>query len=1075
MISPELERALRERGAVVVSRRTLRKIIRRDVRAPGLGFAAPHSDSYLVPRSALDRVDGVPEGLPARVVLLAREPLDEASDAPLAAWRALFHERVHQVVDAQFAGRPAALKARIHRIGQTEFDEVRFVLRHDDRLVAPHDDAATYAELAALWAELRAFAPELLGRTFPALGDVATVDAALSIDSATLLAETRLPGTPTVDELRARVEQIDPRDKDAVGEVRRWRGAAPRETSPDGAPRSSHAVRVLGRIGPMLAKARGAGPVAGEMRAFVERLAAALRWRGAIDDDWTETLAPIVAAAARAKTPFDVDARTLYDIERACIASEEELFTVDVLGWVRHFGSRPVRRALPLLRDVHVVKSLRAALEKVPRSSAPEVARGRFANLLRDCVERAEINLRAALRPPMQAAFSEIGLDVASTADLVAEKKLIEELIDIAVERGQLSLGLLRDAFSRNALKLDNLHGLRELVTGDALLRADDRLSIALDGVYRRGEIYLRLLARSSELLFATRIGRFLTLFVLLPLGGAYVGLEGVQHVVGPLAEILFHEHIHHIFQPTSFIVTTALLFALIHSAGVRAGAMLAARSVGFVLHTVFVATPRWVARLPVVRAIVRSRPLAFVWRYVGKPLVPVVAAWLLFPRARPSPGLGALEAAGVVGVLDVALNSRVGLVAQAALGEWVSAQASDLTHRVLPGIVALLAHFFGTLLEGFERGIYAVDTWLRYRGGAGAWSIALKAVAGSVWGVVAYVLRIYVNVLIEPQLNPLKHFPVVTVAAKIILPFAPRLVHAGVHALEKVMPRDLARAIGAPPILLLPGFFGFLVWEFKENYKLYRQNQRPTLAPVLIGHHGESMAALLKPGLHSGTIPKTYAKLRRASFREGRSALVHREALHDIEEAIRRFVERELVELLAESALFGARAEVGRIEMASNRVRIELACPAVGADSATLAFEEQSGWLLAGVAQAGWIDLLDDTKRIVLENALAGLYARAAVDLVRERVEAHIGEPAPYDIADDGLVIWPGGDYEREIVEPLVANCPIVTRAAWEAAWKSGGEVKRIVEGASLLPPRRAPADVTDTSCASEPRSPAS
>ncbi len=416
---------------------------------------------------------------------------------------------------------------------------------------------------------------------------------------------------------------------------------------------------------------------------------------------------------------------------------------------------------------------------------------------------------------------------------------------------------------------------------------------------------------------------------------------------------------------------------------------------------------------------------------------------------------MGAAEAAAAIVALGVVLNSRAGVRTQAALGEWVSAQASDLTKRVLPGLFALLAHFFGALLEGFERGIYAVDTWLRYRGGASPLSIAMKAVVGSAWAVVAYVLRIYVNVLIEPQLNPLKHFPVVTVAAKLIIPFAPRLIHTSVHTLAKVVPRDAAVALGAPPIILSPGLFGFLVWELKENYKLYRQNQRPTLAPVLIGHHGESMAALLKPGLHSGTIPKTYAKLRRASFKEGRSALAHREALHHIEEAIRRFVERELVELLAESALFGARAEVGRIEIASNRVRIELACSAIAPDDATLAFEEQSGWLLASIARAGWIDTLDDTKRIVLENALAGLYARAAVDLVRERLVAHIGEAAPYDVADEGLVVWHGGDYEKETVEPLSANRPVVTRAAWDAAWRGTGTPTRIVEGASLLPPR--------------------
>ncbi len=46
------------------------------------------------------------------------------------------------------------------------------------------------------------------------------------------------------------------------------------------------------------------------------------------------------------------------------------------------------------------------------------------------------------------------------------------------------------------------------------------------------------------------------------------------------------------------------------------------------------------------------------------------------------------------------------------------------------------------------------------------------KAGLGLFWFFVAYVLRFAVNVLIEPQINPIKHFPVVTVSHKLLLPF---------------------------------------------------------------------------------------------------------------------------------------------------------------------------------------------------------------------------------------------------------------------------------------------------------------
>ena len=76
--------------------------------------------------------------------------------------------------------------------------------------------------------------------------------------------------------------------------------------------------------------------------------------------------------------------------------------------------------------------------------------------------------------------------------------------------------------------------------------------------------------------------------------------------------------------------------------------------------------------------------------------------------------------------------------------------------------------------------------------------------------------------------------------------------------------------------IFFLPGIFGFLVWELKENWRLYRANRAPDLKPVVIGSHGETMLRLLRPGFHSGTVPKLYAKLRRAQ-RKGQHAAAHK------------------------------------------------------------------------------------------------------------------------------------------------------------------------------------------------------
>src|SRR5205085_1102568 len=111
--------------------------------------------------------------------------------------------------------------------------------------------------------------------------------------------------------------------------------------------------------------------------------------------------------------------------------------------------------------------------------------------------------------------------------------------LDRVCERGFLRIGDLRDAVARNQLKLPDLSGPGQLVTGDPLLRADTRLAYDLDGVYRRGEFYLRLLQRVSSVFFGTPAGRLLTLYVIGPFLAAFLmlmTLEEMRHLGGKVA-----------------------------------------------------------------------------------------------------------------------------------------------------------------------------------------------------------------------------------------------------------------------------------------------------------------------------------------------------------------------------------------------------------------------------------------------------------------------------------------------------------------------------------------------------------
>jgi hypothetical protein len=397
---------------------------------------------------------------------------------------------------------------------------------------------------------------------------------------------------------------------------------------------------------------------------------------------------------------------------------------------------------------------------------------------------------------------------------------------------------------------------------------------------------------------------------------------------------------------------------------------------------------------------------------------------------------------------------------------------------------------FFKRLLELVQRFLYTIDEWLRFRTGEGRLKLAAKAVAGAVWFFVTYVVRFVVNVLVEPQVNPIKHFPVVTVSHKVVWPLMMMLTQPYADAMgwEGEPGKLKAAALLSSVAWLIPGMFGFMAWELKENWFLFRANRPRRLGPVVIGHHGETMLRLLKRGFHSGTVPKLHARLRRAEHR-GRLTAAHRQlaALHEVGERVRHFLERELVSLLGKSRSWaGLPLEVGRVLLASNRIRVELHCQALEQDGPlVVVFDEQQGWLLGSVGRPGWLGHLSEPQRRALAAALTGLYKMAAVTLVRDQIRACL--PAAccaYDLTRHQLVVWPDSHYETEVIYHLrdgpvlppnpsvgvasmampqiradrlvFANVPL-TWAHWVAVWEQdragAGLPEHLLPGVVVLP----------------------
>src|SRR5579884_525102 len=565
-----------EPAALLVPPRILRRVIKRDRGLAGPGLQVPHRKSYVVARDRLlcfatAEELGLEPGrqLPPTLVLLPQPDrqaptIRDRARTLLRYWRLLFHARVHLVFHHASNIR-RELGRRIQRMGLTEFDEATAVLRQEHYLLPPGDAVTVYEEFAAVYLELRYFAPHMLPLYFPACSQSETIDAVLAedVDAAGLFAATRLVGAP--DPVAAPLAS----GEDGYGYIRASGESLSEPTSspsPD-APRlyrrllaraekaSARGNRVRAAILRMravgLAPAGQINPTRAaayrEMEQFSQRLQKALGYAEEVAGEWRQALFALLGPASQGIWPSEN--RLLYDLQKACLDRERPVYAVDLVEWIVSWGRRPIKRLLPFHDSVRMVKHLRSALHRLTFIRIAEPMRRRLFSLLVESTHLAEQRLRQRLRPVVRAALDKVGLTPRNIAEEVARDKVVEELIDLVVEHGFLGMSDLRDAIARNRLKLPDLTGaeasglakmvagLRTFFLGDALIRANRQLASDLDGVYHRGEIYLRWLQRLSAAAFGTRIGRLLTLYIALPFGCSLAVLkvwdEVMEHLYG--------------------------------------------------------------------------------------------------------------------------------------------------------------------------------------------------------------------------------------------------------------------------------------------------------------------------------------------------------------------------------------------------------------------------------------------------------------------------------------------------------------------------------------------------------------
>ena len=139
------------------------------------------------------------------------------------------------------------------------------------------------------------------------------------------------------------------------------------------------------------------------------------------------------------------------------------------------------------------------------------------------------------------------------------------------------------------------------------------------------------------------------------------------------------------------------------------------------------------------------------------------------------------------------------------------------------------------------------------------------------------------------------------------------------------------------------------------------------------------------------------------------RTARTWRRSLTEVEQTIRRLVERELVRLLQESMRWkGEPLRVGGVVLTPTRIGIEL-LQAETVQPVRLEWEDQAGWLMASIREPGWLESLADEQRQAVTTALAGLYKLAGIDLVYEQVRECLPPGASFTLTERGLVVETG------------------------------------------------------------------
>lgn len=1022
-------------AAVLVSSRVLDRVIQEVCGLQGLIWVIPHRDCFVVDRHILFRFveqdDLILEShqpLPPQVILLARPTAEELSGEEISRtllkfWRRLFHANVHLVLQDRFEQgllTEAGIQDRIEKLGRPEFEELKAVLTQDNLLPQGSSacDKVVFIEFAAVFLELTFFASQLLPIFFPAIRDFNAVSHLLQqdLEAQTLFERTRL----------SKASDQENSSSESSHELHEFYWKLMRN--------ANHASKAGDRVRSAIIRTRAArvAPAAltpgtrataeADLKQLTKRLEEPFGFTEEQSEELLKDLKKLLDKADQG--PMPVEAAFLYDLQKVCLDHEKEIYTLDLVHWVLSIGKRPIKRPLPSQRMVRIIRHLGSALQKLTICRLSDEDRKHLTYLLQFALQKAEQRLRERFRPVLIAVMEDVGLTPTNPPERTAFYKMIEEFLDRIIDSGFVTFGDLRDSISRNQLKMPDLSNPQELVRGDPLLRLDRRLATLLDGVYRPSEIYMRWLEKGTSLGFGTKLGRFITHTFIFPFSAAFVLLECLHFISkkihGPSLDdqgSLVGWGISGLITDPSFLGSTVVLswvllgvffLGCFYSEPFRLKCLRLGKSTALLVKTAIIDFPFFIITMPTLQRIFASWPVQLSYWYILKPGLLSGILWLIFPFLFNT----LLSVIICFLIINVLINSHTGLLLGESLLQGLFFLVQMIRSGLLLGLYNFIVALFKKITHFVEYLLFSVDEWLRFRKGESEFSLFLRTMLSTLWFPISFILRFYWIVLIEPMVNPIK-MPICLIAGKLFFPFYLPLQREATALLSPILGPVLGETIALVTVFLLPDLCGFLIWEFKENWSLYRANRPVYLQPVRIGHHGETLRGLLQPGFHSGTIPNLFDRLRRtekSSSRLGNWRVLrsYRQSLENIKNDIKKFVTREMIALLNQSSSWALNPlKVGEVQLATKRIEVELLHERFLFQPLWITFELRSKWLTAQIRKPGWLLSLPPESFWVFLASLAYLFKAAGIDLIHEQIQNVLPKTISFfDITPTGLLV---------------------------------------------------------------------